>query len=354
MIGSQFAILKSLLSFQLVISGTSPNTGGTANTSTSIELDSNASSVTGAYDPSIIVITNGTGKGQSRQIFEYNGTTKKAYINREWKVIPDNTSEYAVLFYAGDTHINEGVAAGGGDNYITLNALASDQNGIYQGQIVFIVAGTGQDQARMCIAYNGSTKRATVDSDWNINPDETSVYEILPWPGFVHAVPEADSVKNILIRDAVGNKNDTHVSGSLHGKTELILEHLHSDIFTRPNLTAGVTLTTPGGSWAGGYGPKVEVIPANNITSDFDLHFMSISNISANGLYQVQLYSGGAGSEVAEGDGFAISRSAVQSQEGTRKILTRVFPANTRISAAVAGGVAGAETVVVKVEGHTY
>lgn len=191
-----------------IISGTSPDTGGTANTSTRIELDSNASAVDGAYDPAVVYLLSGTGAGQSRLIYEYDGTNKYAYVNRDWKVTPDSTTVYCITMNPGNTHVNEGVAQGGGNNTITLNTLASSQNNLYLGQIVFIVAGTGADQARMGVGYNGTTKVLTVDAPWTINPDTTSIYVMLPYPGFVHGVPTADSAANVLSRDVVGNKTD--------------------------------------------------------------------------------------------------------------------------------------------------
>jgi len=169
----------------------------------------------------------------------------------------------------------------------------------------------------------------------------------------LHAVPGIDSATNLLMRDVIGNKSDSHSGSSLFGKIKQILDHVHSTIFTFPNLADSTVLTKPAGGWAGGYGVIVEIIPANSVNAEFDLHYMSVSNISANGQFQIQLYSGAGGAEVAEGNGFAISRTAVQSQEGTRPIMTRLFPANTRISAAIVGN-GGAMTVSMKLEGHKY
>jgi hypothetical protein len=168
------------LGHDIIITGTSPDTGGVANTAIRIELESGASSVDGAYDPALVCITSGTGAGQTRQIFEYDGTNRYAYVNRDWKTIPDNTSGYAIIGHSGNTHVNEGLAAGGSNNTITLNSLASSVSGTYVGQIAFISAGTGQDQARLITAYDGSTKIATVESNWDTNPDTGSIYAILP------------------------------------------------------------------------------------------------------------------------------------------------------------------------------
>ena len=159
----------------VIISGTSPGGGGNQ----SVVLDNDASAVDGTYDPGTIIITGGTGVGQSRQIMEYDGSTKMAYLKRDWKINPDETSTYTILASAGDTHVNEGIATAGDGTSITLNALASGVNSTYVGQTVFLVSGTGQDQARTITAYNGTTKVATV-ATWQTNPSTDTVYIILP------------------------------------------------------------------------------------------------------------------------------------------------------------------------------
>lgn len=167
------------ISTSVIVTGTSPNSGGNTNTAIRIELNGDASSMDGAYDPAAINIVGGTGEGQSRQIFEYDGTNKLAYVNRDWKEIPDDTSQYTISTNSGNSHVNEGLAQGGGATSITLNTLASAVNNTYVGQVVFLFAGTGQDQARRITAYNGTTKEATV-ATWETNPDNGTVYAVLP------------------------------------------------------------------------------------------------------------------------------------------------------------------------------
>ena len=150
---------------------------GTANT---ITLGNDASSVDGAYDPAMITIINGLGVGQTRLILEYEGSTKKAVIDRNWKIIPDATSEYAIVAHPGREHVNEGLATGGTINTITLNVLASDSDEAYTGQAVFIRSGTGEDQVKLVSAYDGTTKIATLSEDWQVIPDLTSGYVMIP------------------------------------------------------------------------------------------------------------------------------------------------------------------------------
>lgn len=151
-----------------------------SSTNNTITLNGDASSGDGAYDPSVISIINGTGFGQTRLILEYDGASKTAVVDRNWKINPDATSEYAIVSHPGREHINEGQAQGGTINTITLNALASSATNAYVGQVISVRSGTGEDQACRVIAYDGTTKVATMARDWHVIPDATSAYVMLP------------------------------------------------------------------------------------------------------------------------------------------------------------------------------
>ena len=148
--------------------------------STYITLAADASAVNDTYDPGVISIVAGTGAGQTRSIYEYNGINKRAYVGRDWRITPDATSEYIIVSDTGNGHVNEGVARGATSTSITLNTLASATDDLYNDQIVFIVAGTGADQARRITDYNGTTKVATVEA-WDVTPSTDSVYAVLPY-----------------------------------------------------------------------------------------------------------------------------------------------------------------------------
>jgi hypothetical protein len=159
-----------------ITDGTCPSTG-TVNT---VNLNGDAFTTDGAYDPAMIAIVGGTGEGQCRNILQYDGTNRRAIVDRNWKTIPDDTSQYVIYADSGREHVNEGLAQGGTSNTITLNTLASSDNNAYNGQRVFIRSGTGEDQARRVTAYNGTTKIATVEPAFAVIPDDTSAYVMLP------------------------------------------------------------------------------------------------------------------------------------------------------------------------------
>lgn len=160
----------------IILTGNS-NGGNTVNT---ITLDNFSSSDDGAYDPALITIVNGVGVGQSRGIFQYDGSTRTCVVDRNWKTIPTTASQYVITAWPGREHVNEGLAQGGTFNTITLNALASSADGAYNTQVVFIRSGKGEDQVGHVIAYNGATKVAIIETPWNVIPDSTSAYVMLP------------------------------------------------------------------------------------------------------------------------------------------------------------------------------
>ena len=61
-----------------------------------IALDAGASGVNDAYLGLICRITAGTGNGQIREVYGYDGTTKIAVINHPWATNPDGTSYFSV------------------------------------------------------------------------------------------------------------------------------------------------------------------------------------------------------------------------------------------------------------------
>jgi hypothetical protein len=163
------------LSNGLVTSGTA-QAGGAA----SITLATAASSVDGTYDPAIVRLVGGTGAGQARLIIQYVGSTRVASVDRDWRVVPDSTSEYEIVASQNLASTNEGLAQGGGASSITLNANASSIDNTYVGQSVVVRTGTGQDQSRVVSAYNGTTKVATVAQPWITQPISGSGY--MMWP----------------------------------------------------------------------------------------------------------------------------------------------------------------------------
>lgn len=76
--------------------------------------------------------------------------------------------------------VRANTAQAGGTNTITLDAGASAVTDFYANQTIFLVGGTGIGQSKKISTYNGTSKVATVDSNWATQPDVTTVFLILP------------------------------------------------------------------------------------------------------------------------------------------------------------------------------
>ena len=128
--------------------------------------------------------------------------------------------------------------------------------------------------------------------------------------------------------------------------------HEHGTAFTYPKLANSIVVTAGTGIW-NNTGAITQIVPAGVLTAIFDLHWINIYNISANGEGLIQLYGGNPGSEIEIGSA-KFNRSAVQSQEGPKRIQIPQQPAGTRISARVSDNTAGAINVAISFEGHYY
>ncbi len=168
----------------------------------------------------------------------------------------------------------------------------------------------------------------------------------------IKVVVDATKVVVDAIKVVTGTNADNHDVNTLSGKSHLLMEHTHSIAMIHPELANPVQLQKASGVWAA-YGTPTEIIPAGEITDDFDLHFGIVSAIGANGDYTIEIYEGAALSEVQIAH-IAITRNAVQSQEGAIPIITPLISANTRISAALSSGNAAQDTLELKLMYHVY
>lgn len=116
--------------------------------------------------------------------------------------------------------VQSGTAQAGSANTITLAAGASATNGLYDPGMVRIISGTGAGQARVILEYAGATKVAVVDRDWRVNPDNTSVYEIIATSNLISSnegLAQAGAGSTITL-----NANASAVNNSYIGETVTI------------------------------------------------------------------------------------------------------------------------------------
>jgi len=128
--------------------------------------------------------------------------------------------------------------------------------------------------------------------------------------------------------------------------------HVHGAAFLYPRLASPVALASAAGAWNQG-GSIVEIIPANTITKAFDLHWLTVTALSATLEGVVILYQGAPGAEV-EMCAIDVTRTSNFIQEGPTPIQVPQIPANARISAKFIDSTSGAQSCAVKLRGHTY
>ncbi len=181
-IGTDSPVLNSNLavtaSVPVVVIRSGTAQAGSAN---GITLDSGASATNNLYTEDLLTITGGTGVGQSRTIVNYVGSTKVATVDSNWVTAPDNTSTFSI--YASTTASQfsaQGITISSTNNTIVLDANASSVNSVYNGSIITILSGTDAGDTREITGYVGSTKTATVNANWSVNPDTTSAYAVIP------------------------------------------------------------------------------------------------------------------------------------------------------------------------------
>jgi hypothetical protein len=161
----------------IILGGTVPDNTSTAN---SIKLAADASGANDIYNENIVVLTGGTGAGQTRLIADYVGAAKTAAVRNAWFTTPDNTTVYRIYPFSGILLSNTGLAVAATADTITLNASAQAVADVYVGHTIFISGGTGLGQARLITGYTAE-RVATVTPDWDVTPGAaSSIYLILP------------------------------------------------------------------------------------------------------------------------------------------------------------------------------
>src|SRR6266446_2123617 len=179
------------------------------------------------------------------------------YFDKTGETLLTGDSWPAIL--AGKPTDESGTAQAGTANTITLASGSSSIDDDYKDLYVSITSGTGSGQIRLISGYVGSTKVATVSSNWGTNPNNTSVYRVFETRKY-----------------AVQNISGRVFSSSFFLKISAIPGNDGSG-FARTGLDT-VTLTCPygvtavdggaGGSWSGGTGLRYYRVTALNATGE--------------------------------------------------------------------------------------
>lgn len=81
--------------------------------------------------------------------------------------------------------------------YITLDASASGADDTYNGQVLRTTGGTGPNQIRWIVKYEGATKRAYVNRDWGTVPDGTTTFRVSQGMCFEKSPVEVTTIRRI-------------------------------------------------------------------------------------------------------------------------------------------------------------
>lgn len=139
--------------------------------------------------------------------------------------------------------VRGGTAQAGAGTTITLDASASSTNDFYKGCLIYPVSGTGANQGpRTIITYGGGNKVATVDRAWATNPNNTTVFVIIPAnsPALTTALAVTAAVSKVVIFSGTAQTGSTSNTIKLSAAAS-----------ATNNLYNGDLLSTTGGTGAG-------------------------------------------------------------------------------------------------------
>ena len=146
-----------------------------------------------------------------------------------------------------------------------------------------------------------------------------------------------------------GKITDAHNISSHFGILDKLEEHSHSASKVYPTLSNGIVLTTGTPAWT--LGSFIQIVPVSTILNDFDIHFISIENISAVGVYEIVLYYGDTDIECGR---VRFTKTAVMDTTMNIKMMTNIIPSGSKIRAKIASSTGNADTVTISLLYHIY
>lgn len=143
-----------------------------------------------------------------------------------------------------------------------------------------------------------------------------------------------------------------HIAGraTTWDKVEILEEHAHSESKVYPTLANGVTVTGAAGAWT--LGNYAQIVPINTITTDFDIHFVTIENSSASDIFELVLYA--STTEIGRIKIFALRNISGNVYIGPVPIQTPIIRKNTQIQAKVASSSGGGDNIDISIHYHVY
>lgn len=147
-----------------------------------------------------------TGGAIQTEVLTLNGLSPVAFVATFERLLKAIKSATTVGDIGVELSVAErtGTAQAGAVDSITLDAGASSVNDFFNGMVLRITSGTGTNQIRQVIDYDGATKIAKVNANFTITPDATSVFRLSKGMFFDKTPVEIFEVRRIFF-DASAN-----------------------------------------------------------------------------------------------------------------------------------------------------
>lgn len=172
-------------------------------------------------------------------------------------------------------------------------------------------------------------------------------------------IREINTPENIQLPGVVGNLRDFVIVPYNFGLNTIMAHlntsyyHVHGANFIYPDKAVPVLLTSDVASW-GIVATPTEIIPINTITKNFDIHWASISEISASLFGMIDLYGDDGAGWFKIGPACDVVRTSNFARENPAPVQVPQQPANRRIGAIFSDNTTSSRTVRIKLYGHVY
>jgi hypothetical protein len=149
--------------------------------------------------------------------------------------------------------VRTGTAQAGTASSLTLDSGASATNSVYNGLALYLTGGTGAGQVRTIVGYSGTTKVATLDRAFQVTPNNTTTFALMPAdsPTLNASLQVSANVATATIRTG------TAQAGSANAIT------LDAGASTINNIYSGDQITLTGGT---GVGQTRSIVSYNGTT----------------------------------------------------------------------------------------
>lgn len=180
---------------------------------------------------------------------------------------------------------------------------------------------------------------------YNRGIDTTKLDEILE----KLRAPDRNAILNNDMRDVIGNREDANETSTIAGRIFDQWEEMHVGQMVYPLLGAGTLVTAHANAYQ--LGDYATIIPVNTISFGFHIHHIHILAPSANGDYELRLYTG-AGVRLTI---FTFSRTDKKDDVEGIDLYTPHLAANIQIRAKLASSnAAQADTARIKLWYHPH